>query len=193
MNGTTPIEGVSELPHSTACEAAHAYEVALDAELHEGAPDGTLQSSGSPNGAVPSEDPSNEAAPNKALPNEGTAQSGAATSPNTPDGTAPSGAPSTSSRAPQSLVVPSPGTLRLRLKIWTDPRTNKRYLMPTAFMRDVVNGQPVSDAMYAYAMRDDDTKLVTLTAGEWNTLPFFYFQEDGPAPRPPARPVDVIR
>lgn len=82
--------------------------------------------------------------------------------------------------------------LRLRAKVWTDPKTDKRYLMPTAFMRDVVNGKPVSDVMCAYAMRDDDTKLITLTADEWNTLPFFYFQEDGPAPRAAARPVDVI-
>lgn len=82
--------------------------------------------------------------------------------------------------------------LRLRMKIWTDPETAKRYLMPAAFMRDVVNGQPVSDIMYAYAMRDDDTKLVTLRSHEWNSLPFYYFQEDGPAPRATARPVDVI-
>ena len=83
--------------------------------------------------------------------------------------------------------------LRLRMKVWTDRKTGKRYLMPTAFMRDIVNGQPVTDAMYAYAMRDDDTKLVTLTAREWNSLPFFYFRQDGPAPRATTRPVDVIR
>jgi hypothetical protein len=83
--------------------------------------------------------------------------------------------------------------LRLRMKVWTDSKTGKRYLMPAAFMRDVVKGQPVSDAMYAYAMSDDSTKLVTLTAREWNSLPFFYFQEDGPAPRATAWPVDVIR
>lgn len=83
-------------------------------------------------------------------------------------------------------------SLRLRMKIWTDPSTSKRYLMPSAFMRDVVDGQPVSDAMYAYAMRDDSTKIVTLTAAEWNALPFFYFQEDGAAPRATARPVDDV-
>ena len=83
--------------------------------------------------------------------------------------------------------------LRLRMKVWTDSTTGKRYLMPTAFMRDIRNGQPISDVMYAYAMRDDDTKLVTLTAREWNALPFFYFEENGPAPRATTRPVDVIR
>jgi len=82
--------------------------------------------------------------------------------------------------------------LRLRAKVWTDRTTSKRYLMPTAFMRDVVGGRPVSDVMCAYAMRDDDTKLVTMTASEWNTLPFFYFKEDGSAPRATARPIDVI-
>ena len=94
---------------------------------------------------------------------------------------------------PAEPIIEQPAeSLRLRMKIWTDHRTSKRYLMPSAFMRDVVNGRPVTDAMYAYAMRDDDTKLVTLTAGEWNALPFFYFEEDGPAPRATTRPVDVI-
>jgi hypothetical protein len=64
--------------------------------------------------------------------------------------------------------------------------------MPSAFMRDLLNGRPVTDVMYAYAMRDDDTKIVTLSAREWNSLPFFYFQEDGWAPRASERPVDVI-
>jgi hypothetical protein len=82
--------------------------------------------------------------------------------------------------------------LRLRAKVWTDQTTGKRYLMPTAFMRDVVNGQPVSDVMYAYAMSDEETKLVLLRAHEWNTLPFFYFKEDGPAPRASVRSVDVL-
>lgn len=83
--------------------------------------------------------------------------------------------------------------LRLRMKVWTDPATARRYLMPAAFMRDVLMGQPVSDVMRAYAMSDEDTKLITLTAAEWNALPFFFFREDGPAPRREmARPADVI-
>ena len=95
---------------------------------------------------------------------------------------------------PAAAPIEEPAeSLRLRMKIWTDHRTSKRYLMPSAFMRDIVNGQPVTDVMYAYAMCDDDTKLVTLTAGEWNLLPFFYFQEDGPAPRATSRPADVLR
>ena len=91
--------------------------------------------------------------------------------------------------APTEVPVES---LRIRMKIWTDPTTAKRYLMPSALMRDVVNGQPVSDVMYAYALRDDSTKVVTLTAAEWNALPFFYFQEDGAAPRAATRPLDDL-
>jgi hypothetical protein len=78
--------------------------------------------------------------------------------------------------------------LRVRMKVWTDPTTAKRYLVPSAFMRDLLNGQPISDAMYAYALRDDDTQTVLLTAGEWQALPFVYVQEDGPAPRPKRTP-----
>lgn len=82
--------------------------------------------------------------------------------------------------------------LRIRMKIWTHPQTTKRYLMPTAYMRDVRNGQPVTDVMVAYAMSEDDTMMVTLTATQWNSLPFFYMQEDGAAPRATARPFDVV-
>jgi hypothetical protein len=81
---------------------------------------------------------------------------------------------------------------RLRMKVWTDPATSKRYLTPSAFMRDVDHGVPVSDVMYAYAMSDEETKIITLNMAEWNTLPFFHFQEDGEAPRASARPVDKI-
>jgi hypothetical protein len=82
--------------------------------------------------------------------------------------------------------------LRLRMKVWTDPSTLKRYLMPTGFMRDLMNGLPVTDVMYSYAMSDDETKLVLLTAAEWNSLPFFYFREDGYAPRATARAPDRL-
>ena len=94
--------------------------------------------------------------------------------------------PEEPAEAPAEIPVES---LRLRMKVWTDHATGKRYLMPSAFMRDVVNGQPISDVMYAYALRDGDTRRVTLTAGEWQALPFVYVQEDGPVPRLP-RPDD---
>lgn len=98
-----------------------------------------------------------------------------------------------SADAPPTPAIAAPlAGLRLRLKVWSDRATGKRYLMPTAYMRDVVRGQPISDVMHAYAMSEEDTKLVTLTAREWNALPFFHFQEDGPAPRASVRPVDVV-
>ena len=86
----------------------------------------------------------------------------------------------------------SADVMRVRVKVWTDPSTSKRYLMPVAVMRDVTNGRPVTDVMHAYAMRDDDTKLVALTVAEWNALDFYYFHEDGPAPRATARLVDEL-
>ena len=89
-------------------------------------------------------------------------------------------------------IATQEGGLRLRMKVWTDPETLKRYLMTTAFMRDMVNGRPVSDVMRAYAMSEEDTRVITLRVAEWNTLPFFYFQEDGPAPRASRRPVDRL-
>lgn len=67
--------------------------------------------------------------------------------------------------------------LRLRMKVWTHPRTNRRYLMPTAFLISR-NGD-----MKAFAMRDDETLEVSLSVAEWNSLPFRYFVEDGEAER----------
>jgi hypothetical protein len=78
--------------------------------------------------------------------------------------------------------------MRLRMKVWTDPATRKRYLMPAAIMHD-----PLFGNLTAYAMTDEETKTIKLSTDEWNSLPFFYFQEDGPAPRATTRPVDVIR
>jgi hypothetical protein len=89
-------------------------------------------------------------------------------------------------------IAAQEGGLRLRMKVWTDPETLKRYLVATAFMRDMVNGQPVSDIMRAYAMSEEDTRVITLRVVEWNTLPFYYFQEDGIAPRASRRPVDRL-
>ena len=71
--------------------------------------------------------------------------------------------------------------LRLRMKIWTDVRTAKRYLVSSAFMRDVVNGHPVSDVMYAYAIGEGEILNITMRANEWQGLPFAFFQEEGPA------------
>ncbi len=70
--------------------------------------------------------------------------------------------------------------LRLRMKVWTDPKTQKRYLMPAAFVNPRRGGD-TSDTLWmkAYAMSDEDTKVVDITAYEWDRLPFYYFKEDG--------------
>jgi hypothetical protein len=110
---------------------------------------------------------------------------------------APAPAPAASTEAPAAPPVETTAAapievpierLRLRMKIWTHPKTGKRYLMTNAYMRDVRNGQPISDVMVAHAMCEDDTMNVTLRVDQWQALPFFYVQEDGPAPRPTKRP-----
>jgi len=104
---------------------------------------------------------------------------------------APTEAAAPAAPAPTEDATPvevAPQGLRLRMKVWTDRRTGKRYLMPSAVISD-----PRTGMMSAYAMSDEDTKVVKLSPPEWNSLPFFYFQEDGPAPRASARPPDAIR
>lgn len=99
---------------------------------------------------------------------------------------APHEAASNAGSAPPTATIAE--GLRLRMKVWTDPRTGRRYLIPMAFMTD-----PKLGTMAAYVMTDEDTKIIKLSAVEWNSLPFYYFKEDGPAPRATSRPVDVIR
>jgi hypothetical protein len=110
-----------------------------------------------------------------------------------PDSPSPDVTPDVTRSAPAKSVPAASTSLRLRMKVWTDPRTLKRYLMPAAFFRDVLGGKPVTNVMYAHAMRDDATKIVTLTAAEWNALPFFYFCEDGGAPRVSGHPGEPAR
>lgn len=70
--------------------------------------------------------------------------------------------------------------LRLRVKVWTNPKNGNLYMVSNAFgqMRknDII--------MTAYAMRDDETLMVEFTVDEWNALDYKYFLEDGDAPRP---------
>ncbi len=170
--------------------AAVAYEAALEDTANAAALEDTAN-------AAALEDTANVAAPSEAAPN-GTSQTGeAVTNGTTP---APLHMPEPPPATPSNLTVaqrapavsppaPAAASLRLRMKVWTDPRTRARYLVPVAVFRDVVRGQPISDVMHAYAMRDGDTRRVTLSAAEWNALPFFYFQEDGWSQRVTERPV----
>lgn len=93
----------------------------------------------------------------------------------------------TSAPPPTPAPVPERVGLRLRLKVWVDPATRQRFLMPTAIIAD-----PARGLMTAYAMSDVDTRVIQMTVEQWNQLPFYYFQEDGEAPRATKRPVDVI-
>ncbi len=113
----------------------------------------------------------------------------------TPNGTSSDSPPPPAATTPSDSPPPAAATsaqpsrgLRLRMKVWTDPATGRRYLASTAILSD-----PRSGTMTAYAMSDESTKVILLTPAEWNALPFFYFREDGPAPRGPAQPPDVLR
>jgi hypothetical protein len=206
MNETSTKSMDEELP-PTAQEVASVYEGASDDRVNEGAPSrGDAEPSGTatqPDSSAPSGTaalPDNAASSGTAPLPDNAAPSGTAPLPDNaaPSSTAPaSGAPSRPSPnnealQPGALPLPGMNNLRLRMKVWTDPSTSKRYLMPMGFMRDIVNGQPISDVMYAYAMSDDDTKLVVLSAAEWNSLSFFYFREDGYAPRATPRAMDTL-
>lgn len=80
--------------------------------------------------------------------------------------------------------------MRVKMKVWTDPTslTKRRFIVPAAFMK-----HKGSAIMRAYAMCDEETKLIELTQEEWNTLPFFYFKEDGEAPRHTTRVPDELK
>lgn len=68
--------------------------------------------------------------------------------------------------------------LRLRMKVWTDPTTNKLYMVASGYI------DTRKDCMVAYAMRDDDTRQLELTIAAWNKLSYKFFVVDGDAPRP---------
>lgn len=182
----TATENLDEALPPTAHEKASAYEGASDDRIENDAPEASVLSSTLPEGTATS---ATVTSPDSSATSEPpTAQDSSEPAPS-PDSSEPATLPDSS--APL-LRMRLQNSLRLRMKVWTDPSTLKRYLMPTGFMRDLVNGQPVSDAMYAYAMSDDDTRLIELTATEWNSLPFFYFQEDGYALRAAVRPMDIL-
>ncbi len=65
--------------------------------------------------------------------------------------------------------------LRVRMKVWTQPQTNKQFLVAVGFP-DSKTGR-----VFAYALRDDGTESLTLTIEEWNALPWRYFIDDGAA------------
>lgn len=76
--------------------------------------------------------------------------------------------------------------LRLRMKVWT-ASDGTQFLCPVAFALG-------KGFLSAYIMRDDKTDIITMTDAQWNSLPFYYFQQDGEAKlaERPAREPDVL-
>lgn len=84
--------------------------------------------------------------------------------------------------------------MRLRMKVWTDPDTNERYLCPAAIMKRDDGWASGIPTMRVYAMNDENTKVLEMSPEEWDRLPFFYFKEDGECvlEERPKRPFDVL-
>ena len=68
--------------------------------------------------------------------------------------------------------------MRLRMKVWTKPGTNVLYMVAGGYLDKLFN------TMVAYAMRDEETIQIRLSVDEYNALPYHFFKEDGPAPKP---------
>jgi hypothetical protein len=82
--------------------------------------------------------------------------------------------PAPESEAPKAPEVPG---LRTHVKVWTDSVTGQRFITPCAVLT-------ATGLMVATAISESGAvRNVTLTAAEWNSLPFFFFKEDGEAPR----------
>lgn len=73
-----------------------------------------------------------------------------------------------------------PPPLRVPLKVWKDPTNDQIYLAPVCLRAK--NNTHVK----AFLVSRDNTeavRFVDMTLDEWNEMPFFYFKEDGLAPR----------
>lgn len=76
--------------------------------------------------------------------------------------------------------------LRLRAKVFTNAATGQRYLVSMAMFN------PERESVHVYFMSDEETLFMAMTVDDYNALPYFYFKEDGEAPRPPMRVADAI-
>lgn len=68
--------------------------------------------------------------------------------------------------------------LRIKMKTWTDPVNGNMYMVASGYFN------LAEERMVAYAMRDDEARQLRFTIDEWNDLPYHFFNEDGPAPKP---------
>lgn len=69
-------------------------------------------------------------------------------------------------------------TIRLKLKVYTDPYTKKRYVAAAGML------DPATGVIHAVLLSDDDTRPTKMLVSEWNDLPYFYFVEGAPAEKP---------
>lgn len=72
---------------------------------------------------------------------------------------------------------------KLSMKVYE--RDGHRYLCPIAM------ANPTSTNVTALAMSDDKTIKVELTDEEWNALPYHWFVDAGPAPKPEHRTITL--
>ncbi len=76
--------------------------------------------------------------------------------------------------------------MRLRVKVFTAPATGKRYLVSIAMFN------PEREELHVYFMSDEETLFRSLPIDDYNALPYFFFKEDGPAPRPEMRVAEPL-
>lgn len=83
--------------------------------------------------------------------------------------------------------MPSTDPMRLRARVFTNPFTGKRYLVSMA-IADIAKEQ-----VHVYFMSDEETLFQAMSINDYNALPYFFFKEDGPAPKPEMRVADELR
>jgi len=76
--------------------------------------------------------------------------------------------------------------VRLRAKVFTNEATGQRYLVSIAMFN------PERETVNVYFMSDEETLFQIMSVDDYNTLPYFFFKEDGPAPRPAMRVADLL-
>jgi len=76
--------------------------------------------------------------------------------------------------------------VRLRAKVFTNETTGQRYLVSMAMFN------PERETVHVYFMSDEETLFQIMSVEDYNALPYFFFKEDGPAPKPEMRVADVL-
>ena len=85
-------------------------------------------------------------------------------------------------------VPPEDGRFRVRTKVWTD-EDGQQYMVGVAMMgvrpssKEGSSEDDVEPCINAYATCEEKTVQLQMTLVEWNKLPFFWFVQEGRAPR----------